>query len=515
MNFSKVTSYETFWFLIALFIPHVFFVFFNLAPWAWDQAWYAEETFKAVNVLTSDPLNYPMFLLTQFGFKAPLIAWVSQIWVPLARWYGRPEVILINSVMFSVGGTLFLDRALSGHSRSTRLLAMMAICGFPLFFGMNREFFVEPIQFFSVAWVVYLYQRRKEIPFYDLIVSWVIAMGIGVGAKVSTPLYSIIWSGSILIEIFSRLRSREPFKLKSWYVIGGVVCGLIGAWYLRNSSNIFQFLRETSSGAVAMHYGHSGTLIGKFCFWWHKFIEAAFGGRTRNLTMAILIIGLAVKLKQGSWKRIALAATQFLLVLTVFSSQINEETRYLLPLFPSLVMALVEMIPEWRWARFGFAMILIFRFFELNVVSLGKFDNQVDSPWIGRFQRRGEELDSLDKLIRLVCGSSNSVGMVGVDLPELNNLVFNYRIAFSPELGKTGCVFHSLGYAVPDVTTAMRSFDEFHPGWFVTYDNLTLSGLKDTFNKVVIPVADTIRTSNSWQRFPGNWGRLEVYGYHP
>ena len=501
MNMNKIKFNQLLILSIFIFsLPHLFFVFVNQSVWPWDQAWYGEETYRAWNTLWTQPFGYFHYLIHQFGFKAPLVSWIGQFWVPLAKTVGNPHVILISIIGIAMVSVFFMVKTFE-NLKWKALFCFLFLSSMPLFFGLQREYFVEPLQFLSVSILIFLSYRSEKFSFWKLFFFALFAVMIGLGAKVTTPLYEVVWGCNVFYILIKKLnkKNKGKFLQKSHLLIISFSL-LVLAWYYENLKVLFHFMKEASSGEMASLYGHSLPFFSKMHFWKNHLLEASLGGRVLwfSFYSFLLVFIYQIFRKQKMSKFITMALIQIFIPLVAFSFQINEETRYLFPVLPSVVVFCVEVVPIQKTIILLFSLLSIFRFGELNLVTLNKLSSQFSNPWITHFKNSRDDLDSINKVMSLVCNSSRPTATIGVEFPNFNCNSFNFYVSSNEKYLEQNCNFHSLGYAAQSVDLSLKYMLSFNPKFFITLNKSRLESLKDDFNKTSLGILKLIENDKNW-----------------
>ena len=253
---------------------------------------------------------------------------------------GSGDAVGHHFCLFSLLRRLFADKL------SALLSCCIAASG-PLFTGLTYHYFVEPIQLLSVVWPLVLcaYYQRLSRPVLAL--QTIAAIAFGLLPKTSTPLFQfpallylayVFFKGSPGVQATADRRARQ--RLLYGTVIAAVllVSGAFG-WYLVNFQAAARHVNEAASGNLAIYYGSKGTLLVKLPFWLLQF-RMAFFWPPLFVALGFLLIAAGFT----RWRKRSpiapadvltlLSAGWILVVLLIFSRNINEDTRYLLPLLP-------------------------------------------------------------------------------------------------------------------------------------------------------------------------------------
>ncbi len=510
--------------IAGLILPHLVWIAEDQSVWPWDPAWYAEVTAELWYTLLHDPLRWPRLMLQAFGSKAPGIAWFGQLFVPLGLVVGSIEAGLLLSVVAVQAGTLFLSygiaRELSGGDR----LVGIAACGFmasaPLFAALSNQYLVEPLQLFAVT---YFFRVAVMAPRWDrptIATHLLLGAALAMAAKASSPLYCV-FPGMIGLRCFRR--APRPVSLRAcsaaaWrrpgLVAAVVLLALVIAWYVKNFRGIFDFVRQSSSGEVALAYGREDVFFNKALFWLSAaqanfFVPQVMVGFLL-LNVAILLWRFCCKppnhrLQNGAAIVLSAALAQVMAVLIVFSLNINEEQRYLLPLLPSVMILCMGPLFWAPQRRFAVAAIILaavqFSLVQAQLLSLIP-ENPAVSHWLMPPNADGPKIDELSRLVEETCPAAmkDRTIICGVEYPWLNGNSLAFYAVKAMFRTKHRCYFTSLGYAAGNVDRAWERLERLRIPYFISVAKPSQSGSPDFVNKVSLPILERIEKDPRFER---------------
>lgn len=346
-------------------IPSVLWIFRDQTVWPWDQAWYGEVSVDLWWTLVHDARQWWDLMLAAFGIKAPGVAWLGQFFVPLSGFLGSTERVLLISVVltqyaalvlqFQIGSKLWNDDARGGWIAAAWLAAS------PLFVALTHQFLVEPLQLLAITyfyWTAIHGESRSRM--------WwaghsLLASSLAMIAKATSPLYLFIPSLLICYH-FARARrwvgaAHRDRLLESVLLLAGLAsAGLTFRWYWQNQQTLREFVQLASSSEVALNYGQRPEFFSKWSFWLHafmtSFIPSIFGLALLGVLACAGLPFVRGTKGQTTPRRtllfLVIGSTQVLLVLAVFTRQINEENRYLLPVATAWICVLVGLLARYR-----------------------------------------------------------------------------------------------------------------------------------------------------------------------
>jgi hypothetical protein len=340
--------------LCLLFVPLFMLILLDRRVWPWDDAYYGEYSVWLFQTLVHAPLHWPEAMLKALVDRAPAIAWLGQFFVPFGKLLPYTQSGLLCSVLATQLAAILCLFALLKRLFADKLSALLSCCiaaSGPLFTGLTYHYLVEPIQLLSVVWPLILcaYYQRLSRPVLAL--QTIAAIAFGLLAKTSTPLFqfpALLYLAYVFLKGRPGVQATADRRTRQLLLYGTVVAavllvsGTLG-WYLVNFQAAERHVNEAASGGLAIYYGSKGTLFVKLAFWLLQF-RMAFFWPPLFVALGFLLIA-AVFTRWTKRTPIAsadvltlLSAGWILVVLLIFSRNINEDTRYLLPLLPYVTM---------------------------------------------------------------------------------------------------------------------------------------------------------------------------------
>jgi hypothetical protein len=388
------------WLPLGLVFPLLVWALLDKAIWPWDQSWYGAEAANLWYILIRHAASWPEVMVEVMRIKAPLIVWVGQFFVPLGYALGSVEsgllIMLAGCHLLSLWMLLRIGEKLG--SRGFAMAGVVAAAAGPLFLAMGQQFFVEAMQLTAVCYFFWLAVCGRGWNPWRLLGHLIMATSLAMGAKVSSPLYA--WFPGLLaslwmMEGFMRrdmvARTSLPFATRALLTSSVIALLMVGAWYLRNWTAITGFLSSATAGDLSVHYGVEKSWLEGVGFWvgasGRAFLLSWTGIAAGLLCLAALFIGrfgaVFRSKEQPSgddstpapilrWVVLG-SVLQLVVILLVFSRQINEETRYLLPALPSL-FCLFMGISKWmpmRWPAFALTAVMAIQWLYLTLAMFG------------------------------------------------------------------------------------------------------------------------------------------------
>ena len=493
--------------LLMLF-PAVAWIWLDRSYWPWDPAMYGSESLRLFHVLLKAPGNYMFEFFHVYGFKAPMLGWMGQLFAPLGPMIGYETALLLLPVG-AFGAFLFILIHCMPVQSSTSVMsasaALIFAAGTPLLAGLSGVFFVETLQLCAVAWTFYIYRTRKDRSSTQLVISSLTAAIFGIGIKITTPLYVVIPFLIIVCELCLRrskreIRSNLPVKeLKSVdLVIFACIAIPVFAWYTVNCREILAFAQTSSAGANSLLYGHKGSFIPKALFWFLQIENVILGGQTSFffILFFILTIPSAFRVSKGSID-LAVAILQILLVTAFFSIQINEEPRYLLPLLIYFSFILFTASSVSRTLALICIALLSFRFFETNLIRFGVTQPDHYIPWLSAFQKSDKERSIGENIVKDICSNPNAFAIVGADFADFNQASFQMSYFKISDAIKVCRITH-YDYAETSLSHALQRMAKLRINYYVAPPRKRLESSVDAFNKISLSLYDNISVDSAW-----------------
>lgn len=513
MNFFKGR-----WFLysilLLLVLPSIIWIFLDHHVWPWDPSWYGEVSVKLYYNLTHSFSDWVRTMIIAFGVKAPAIAWIGQFFVPFSLLTGSVDRALLLSIITAEWVALVLIYKtvlhLTNGTRSLAFLASLMVAGAPLMVGLSHHYFVETWQLLAVVIFLFIVVRVQSWNRYTSILAVIFVSSFAMLVKITSPLY-IFTPAAIFVWYFLKQKNQISLKdflsvKKNWIFVLLVFVILVACvgWYAVNGGFILEFMRQASSGHLADLYGSSGSLFTKLHFWGVAFGESFFVPISMIFLPILFILFLVkiIRFKDTNHNKNFSLLSGFsliaiLLVLGVFSFQVNEETRYLLPIIPYVVICVCYMLYRMnsRWLNVIAFGVFMLQFFIANGSILGvvQYDTWRIPGWNTKVELNRDSKELVDFIIQNTCqpNIADRINVIGVEYPSLNaNSLGYYSIQQKISRGYQ-CYYTSLGYAATNVEEAYgRLKNDINPPYFITSSEAVME--TNAFNAVSAPVVKLI-----------------------
>ncbi len=526
INYFLGKNNSTYIILFLLILPSIVWVFLDNHVWPWDQAWYGEVSVNLYYNFVHSFSNWSTVMIGAFGIKAPAIAWFGQFFVPLSNIVGSVDRALMLQIILVQFLSLVLIYKivfkLTKGEKTLALLGSLIMASAPLFVGMNHQYFVESSQLFAVTILIFIMVNIQRWNRYDSILSLIFISSYLMLIKISSPLYVVFPSLTILYYLIKNSREvkfRDYFKEKKhifFYIIGFLFAFSVFDWYFVNWNSIYNFVKSASSGSAAELYGSKESFLKKIEFWLSYF-QASFFVPTVAYVIYLLAgvfsVNYFFKRKKFNFDKLislpVLSVFSIAIVLLVFSFQINQETRYLLPILPYVVIVICWLLYAInnKWLNRFLIVAFVVQFMLVNGITLGLMRGNAQnispyiSPWDVPLQRNSNQKNNIELIISKTCntGSMNKINIVGVEFPWLNENSVEYYATQKKLNTNIQCYYTSLGYAETDLNKALEKFNLIKPPYFITVFPDSLQKV-DTFNAVSIPVAKFIMKDKEFSK---------------
>lgn len=514
--------------VLFLFIsPSIVWIILDQRVWAEDQSWYGQVSVSLFYHLTHSPLDWTKEMISAFGIKAPGIAWLGQFFVPIGQFIGSIEIGLLLSIIATQFSVLLLIYHIILKLTDSILISIICclfVSASPLSVGLTHLYLVEPLQTLSITWIILIMVFAPYWESKRIILHLISAVSLAMIAKITSPLYAF---GAILVIFYhvynnrnvnksvARVKSKSLlFKIKPLYFTTFLLMSGFLLWYGKNLPSILSFAIQSSSGEVSLLYGEKADFLPKIQYWLSVlqksfFIPICLAFITILLlyifTKIILKSRRAYKLLELSYFDICIiiCLVQIISVLTVFSLNINQENRYILPILPYLAIVL-----SWILKNVNQKIIVVFIGFlltwQLVMVQSQAFAfrslNPDLSSWLYPVDISNNNKQLLTKVVDATCPQTekNRYNIIGLELPWFNA---NSASFFSAKQSLTKgfhCYYTSLGYAENDIEKTWQRLLDMNINYFVTLQPSLQAKPADPFNQVSLPILERIQKTSKF-----------------
>src|SRR6266851_304188 len=507
----------------ALLAPSAVWIALNHAVWPWDPALYGEVSVDLWISLAHSLRQWCGLMATGLSMKPPGIVWIGQFFVPVGQFFGSIEAGLLLSVLLTQFGLLLftfkIGQQMLPKSRLVPVAGVVFTAGAQLFVGLSHQFFPEPLQALSVAWVFFVVLKSAQWPKPRIAVHLTGALILGALAKATTPLYCLL-PGIYAAFVFLRKPKTSCFA-DEWrslpsrlLMVGCGLAGIAGAcWYAYNLGYVWQHVRESSSDPIALDYGFRASVTRKLIVWTDLLHQSFLAPYLAWVFLAAALMAVALRVWPGAvrpkWDSglkllLWLCLFQNVFLLLVFSTNITVDSRYMFALLPSLAILFMSACAQ--LASRSVLLILIalcsLQWTAVNYAALRPGDAIAKrSPWLSRFDSSRSRFDELVHLIQITSTVPGRYNIVGVEVPWLNSNSAAFFAAKNRLATGIRCYYTSLGYAQQDPGAALKRIDEFQTLYFITLDE-TFQPAQNFVNVVSLRVMRELKGSTRFQVVP-------------
>ena len=333
---AKLTSAHTV--ALLLLLPNLIWAAMDKGTWWGDPVGYALNSIVLYKKILIDFQLWKGALFN--GYKAPLMFWTGQFFLPLGNFMGSISFGLLLIPLISTFITLLLS------FRSFQLLfknKMIALCGClaiaasPLLNGLSTGFWIEPMQVAVISWFIYIMIKVKTWDFYFALSQFVIAASLAMLIKFSSPLYIIGPSIAFWITVFRNNPSMDMNKKNKFFLFISLLFFIpTTIFYIHNFNNLLSFA----------HFAGTSPLFGsdasKLELWTQNTTNGIFLSTGYNLTIGLLIAGVVITITKRAYNNFTSIFTVALCQIAIFFAawikSSNVDPRYFLPALPYFII---------------------------------------------------------------------------------------------------------------------------------------------------------------------------------
>jgi glycosyltransferase involved in cell wall biosynthesis len=501
--------------LFLLITPSIIWVFTDNSVWPWDTAWYGEISVDLYYKLTHSFFDWWQLMIHAFGTKAPGIAWIGQFFVPLAKITGSIDRALMVSVIVTQFLALLLMYKIVLSLTNKKILAILGgiiMASAPLFVGMGHQYFVESLQLLAVLSLIFIFVSMRKFNRYEIILSLIVLLPFAIIVKISSPLYLIFPVGLIMLYLFKmpeKISIRRYFRdgrNTGYYALAIVFSLIVIAWYVVNWDVIYQFMNLVSSGTAAELYGTRAPFFEKINLWLVFFQKSLFLPIVMYFVFSVVCVYLFqyIFLKKHKLLElpIIIPISSIVLVLVFLSFQINEETRYLLPLLPYVIIFICWILYKINniWMNIATIMVFILQFIFINgyTLDLIEIKPQDINSWATVIYKNSDQKREIEAIVEQTCKSESAekFSVVGVEYPFLNANSVEYYATQQKIKTNFQCYYVSLGFAENNVDKAWKNMMTYRKApFFISGPSDLYDQEPDAFNIVALPIFEMVKNS--------------------
>jgi hypothetical protein len=529
---EKISGFQIV-FILTLLIPSLVWILNDASVWPWDQAWYGEVSVDLWFLSNHEPLRWVDLMLKAFSTKAPGIAWLGQLFIPLKELTGSIESALLISVLTAQFLTLFttykINQALGVGKNVNNILL---IASTPLFIAMGHQYFVESLQIFFVSFFLWTTIKLQDKKNTIGIIYLILAITIGLAAKITSPIYVLFLGIISVYALFKNPNSKEIYLNKKFFYLISIITIFLAlltlAWYFINFKMIMNFAKDAaSSSTLALHYGAKDNFVPKFIYWLTALQQSTFIPKILVAIISLLFFNFALKKFffrkecktsiQSKYNIVIYAsAINIAFVLILFAMNINQENRYLLPLIPlvGIIYVYIESYCTEVIKKIIFLLLAI-QFILINLQAFGLIKEISEvSYWVRPIETDYNKKDEVTKIVELTSTNyaNSKLNMVGIELPWLNANTLSFYASKDRLKTNLKASYTSLGYAETDIKKAISRINELKPIYFITLRQEELENVSDFLNITNNDAANYIMSSGRYTKnLNKNKLNIEIY----
>lgn len=518
--------------ILLVMLPSLCWIANDHHPWPWDQAWYGEVSVDLWFKLSHHISQWVPAMATAFGSKAPGIAWLGQLFVPIGRLVGSIETgLLLSLIAAQIGSITLFYKLVREFVPERPLVAAAGILLFacaPLFVGMSHQYVVEALQLFGVTYFYFLAATGHRMQRLTLLGNLLLATAVALLAKVTSPIYCFLPGLIAAYAFFQKRDSTTEVSPKGarwgwlWLIAGVVLCLGCAMWYVRNLAAMRETLKLQTSLEFTLNYGRAGTFFEKLNYWLGA-LRSSFQFPWVIIGQLILIIdgitlGIilwkAQKLEPraaGQWRFDLLticSVVHLLAVLCICSTNYNEDNRYLLPLLPALATANIWLISK---IRRTWALVVVIALFSAQWIcvcaqafGLAHIDNRICSYWVTPLNKDRKEAREVVRIVQHTAPSDgiSRYNIVGIELPWLNANTLSFFAAKEELKSGSRNYYTGLGYAAKDLDPAWKRMNDLKIEYFISLEETDQPKDPNFLNLISIAALRRIRDDPSFVSEP-------------
>jgi hypothetical protein len=459
-------------------------------------------------------------------YKPPALHWLGQFFVPLGIELGSIEQGLLCGILFCQAVTLLMIFRIANELNPSRgLLTGIVGCTFvaaaPLFAGLTHQYLTEPLQTLAVTWFYYCAIFSRRWGRIRILYHMVAATSLAMLVKTTTPIYCLFPGLMTAIQFF---RPRIDITDRQGIIPSISRLALLALtlrilyravrWYHSHWESVTGHAWQSSFGAVALYYGHEGEFLDKFIFWFTKIQEHLFTVPLFWIWAYVVMVGIASwanRLRRATTigvpsanNALALGAGLHILgVMCIFSLNINEDWRFLMPLLPATSISLIWAVSQIQSRAIGLVLIVaaLFQWGYVHSRTLDAYPWKEPYSWLEPPERSGERYRDIEAAVHLIVESAPfKTHAVGVDFSWCSPNTLSFYSAKEMVLSGKRAYFVPPGYAETDVEKALGAMMRERIDYFVSVEPEAHPQYVDFVNQVAVPVLDRVQKDTAHYR---------------
>lgn len=496
--------------ILILLLPMVIFSAVDHRVWTWDEAFYGAGSLKILIAFRQSFGTGVNEFFNVLGTKAPFISWIGFVYCGILGSFMRFELtFMVAQTSFLFFLCYFFSKIFYEDKISyLRFIgASLGVLAVPHLQILSHFYFVEIMQAFSVFLFLDLYITRSSIEINELFWRLIFYSIFLFAIKISSPVYIFVFALSILNHLL-RHRQQINFRIprtwsKSlfWGIVSFSVITII--WYIINFSIILDFAKSAASGPIAALYGTNQPFIVKLDYWYGWIKRLFFYDETRLLLFSLLSLTIVFQIKKIIKNSIFwIVFLQFNVTIVIFSTQVNQETRYLFPLVSLFVFLILQVVTLSRISFFIFSIIAIYQYVYFIGVSFDFWPQKRDLPYFDMIKSTGKTRENELSLVKKLCaGKEKKVIVIGVDTITLNADVMRFY-SLSNGISENNCLMIAHGHAETNVDTSLRLIEKLNARYVVFSSDFDMKSTNDPFNRISVSLLQKLKEQGWTPSFP-------------
>ena len=425
--------------LLVLVAPNLLWMCLDRGRWNTDTSSYALDALRLNHALGDTTVSWSGVMLYISSPKPPILPWVGQFFVPVGRLIGSVDVGLLLMIFIAqYVCLLFLYAAFAAlfHERFYALMGCLIVASAPFFTGINKQFFVQPVQLTAVSWFIYImvFSRKWDSAF--IILQLIAASSFAMLTTTSSPAYCIVPGTLALYEATKKRKTGIEIENRhvALFVIGLFFLIPTFLWYLGN------FPHAVAYGRSALNWwpgaATDGGYVQRFLYW----VGLMRQGFVLPFVQALVAIA-AVWASLNYWNKnrresdrvcfgAFFALVQIVFVLVLFAMAATEVARYLLPLIGYFALICIWSIAQIdkRWVANTMVAAFLLQFGtgilnDFNIVQMW------DGYWARPLQLQPDRVFTLMETIRQIAVGQTKPIVLGTGSLLFSNLDIDYYSA--------------------------------------------------------------------------------------
>lgn len=521
--------------LIAL--PAVLWSILDASVWTWDPANYGLLSLK-LNTAFHTGASSLLSELAAESVTAPLLYWTGALTVSLGYIFPRPEAaLLLSNIIFALCVITFMWILVQNLARDLtfRIVGALVLLSSPSFRGLTQTYFVEIAQMASISLLMYAGYCLSKSRFSVSIPLLIAASAVAMLAKFSSIFFIVPIVSYSLIAATSRASNVDRNNNTNWWIILFSISASTACiyWYIFNIGPVLEHAEKFSTSQFAEIYGSRSGFITKFWMWCDTLSNALTPFPYLALIFSLIVVAALIKrlrmemssfnlggfVARGSLFSATLALL-FPFVIGVYSTQINEESRFIAPLIPVAAVSIAWALSELnsRWLTRAIIAVLCVGYCFTTAQSFGFSSTTRRTPWY--FQSVNMNDHSAERLSRAVAAScrqktAKQLIMVGVGLPDFNANSLTFESAKQAISGRPFCNYTAGNPYETDLEREVAMMEVMKVSAFITLPYAELpKGPQHPFfsvNHLAVPLSDHIGRSPGFTREGQNGEDIELY----